>query len=160
MSWNPAITVTAVVERDGKFLFVEERIGSRLLINQPAGHVEPGESLLEAVVRETREETGWRFEPRAFLGAYSWQSETSGNWTLRFAFSGAVGDFDPQVVLDEGIVCALWLTPADIERRRHRLRTPLVSQCLADHLAGRRLPLAAVASVTSAVQALDRARRA
>src|SRR5262245_53237234 len=104
MSLKPDVTVAAVVERDGRFLVVEERIKSRLVFNQPAGHVEIGETIVEAVIRETREESAWRFEPDAMLGAYLWRNPEHGRSTLRFAFCGSVSDHRPDQPLDKGIV--------------------------------------------------------
>src|SRR5215831_13241781 len=110
MSRAPDITVAAIAETDGRFLLVEERINRRLLFNQPAGHVEPGETLLAAVVRETREESAWRFHPQALLGAYLWRNPGTGRFFLRFAFTGWVSDRDAAQRLDRGIVATHWLT--------------------------------------------------
>src|ERR1700749_2761176 len=110
----PEITVAAIAETDGRFLLVEERINQRLVFNQPAGHVERGESLLAAVIRETREETAWLFEPKSLIGVYLWRSPDSGVTTMRFAFSGTVDDHQPELALDHGIVCTHWLSPADL----------------------------------------------
>jgi ADP-ribose pyrophosphatase YjhB (NUDIX family) len=140
----PDVTVAAVAERDGRFLVVEERINHRLVFNQPAGHVERNETLLEAVVREAREETAWRFVPRALLGAYRWRNRA--RETLRFAFIGEVADHDRTQRLDRGIVRALWLTRDELAEREPRLRSPLVLRCIDDYLAGRRLPLEPVGS--------------
>src|ERR1700760_385238 len=96
----PEVTVAAITETDGRFLVVEERINQRLVLNQPAGHVEPGESLLTAVIRETREETAWRFEPKSLIGVYLWRSPTSGVTTMRFAFTGVVDDHQAHQPLD------------------------------------------------------------
>lgn len=146
MSWKPDITVAALTERDGRFLLVEESIGRRLVFNQPAGHVEEGESFLDAVVRETREETAWLFTPEALLGVYSWRSP-SGRWTLRFAFCGSVTDHRPSQPLDRGIVRTHWLTRGEAVQRTAALRSPLVLRCIDDYLSGRRLPLEAIASL-------------
>ena len=100
MGSRPDVTVAAIAETGGRFLVVEERINRRLLFNQPAGHVEPGETLLAAVVREAREETAWRFEPQALLGVYLWHNPTSRREILRFAFTGCVRDHDPAQRLD------------------------------------------------------------
>src|SRR5580704_16228408 len=108
MTRTPDITVAAVAQTAGRFLFVEERINNRLVFNQPAGHVERGESLLAAVIREVREETAWRFEPLALIGIYLWRSPTSGVTTMRFAFSGKVDDHDARQRLDHGIVRTHW----------------------------------------------------
>src|SRR5271154_2833096 len=99
MVWKPDVTVAALIERDRRFLLVEERIRGRLVLNQPAGHLEDGESLLDAGVRETLEETAWRFTPESLIGIYLWRS-IRGHSTLRFAFAGPVSDFDSQRKLD------------------------------------------------------------
>jgi 8-oxo-dGTP pyrophosphatase MutT (NUDIX family) len=144
---KPDITVAAVTENDGRFLVVEERINRRLVFNQPAGHVERGESLLAAVIREVREETAWRFEPLALIGTYLWRSPTSGVTTMRFAFSGKVDDHDARQRLDHGIVRTHWLSRDDLRQREPRLRSPLVLRCVEDYLLGRRQPLDSVASL-------------
>ena len=144
---NPDITVAAVTESDGKFLVVEERINRRLVFNQPAGHVERGENLITAVVREVREETAWRFEPQGLLGIYLWLNPTTGLRTMRFAFTGAVADHDPAQPLDHGIVSTHWLTKEELLLREHRLRSPLVMRCVRDYLEGRREPLSTVADL-------------
>jgi 8-oxo-dGTP pyrophosphatase MutT (NUDIX family) len=141
---TPDVTVAAVAETAGRFLVVEERINHRLVFNQPAGHVERGETLLTAVVREVREESAWRFQPQALLGAYLWRNPGNGHAVLRFAFSGPVSDHDAAQRLDRGIVRTHWLTCADLEERQSRLRSPLVLRCVHDYLAGQRLPLAQV----------------
>jgi 8-oxo-dGTP pyrophosphatase MutT (NUDIX family) len=146
MVWRPDVTVAALAEREGRFLIVEERIRGRLVLNQPAGHLEPNETLLQAVARETLEETAWHFKPLALLGAYQWSSPR-GHATLRFAFTGEVDRFEPERTLDPPVIAAHWLTLEELERRRHQLRTPLVLRCIADYLSGRRLPLEAVSSV-------------
>jgi len=148
MPATPAVTVAAVVQTAGRFLIVEERINRRLQLNQPAGHVERGETLLEAVVREAREETAWCFEPVAALGIYLWRTPLSGPPILRFAFSGTVRDHDPTRPLDRGIVRTHWLTRAELEEQRARLRSPLVLRCVEDFLAGCHGELAPVAALT------------
>jgi 8-oxo-dGTP pyrophosphatase MutT (NUDIX family) len=136
MPRTPDITVAAVAETAGRFLCVEERINQRLVFNQPAGHVEPGESLIAAVVREVREETAWRFEPRALLGVYLWRRPSARRATLRFAFTGTVTDHDAHQRLDRGIVRTHWLSPAELQARAAQLRSPLVLRCVEDFLAG------------------------
>lgn len=147
MARTPDITVAAVAETAGKFLVVEERINRRLVFNQPAGHVEKGETLLEAVVRETREETAWLFKPQALLGVYIWRNPSSGRHTLRFAFAGSVKDHNAAQRLDRGIVCTHWLSHQELVEREPRLRSPLVMRCIEDYLGGTRLPLEAVAQL-------------
>jgi len=141
----PEITVAAIVETEGRFLVVEERINGRLVFNQPAGHVEHSESLLAAVIREVREETAWRFEPQSLTGVYLWRSPESGVTTMRFGFSGTVDDHDRAQPLDQGIVGTHWLSPADLQEREQRLRSPLVMRCIEDYLKGERQPIASVA---------------
>ena len=145
MGWNPEVTVAAVVRRDSRFLMVEERIDGQLVLNQPAGHLEDGETLLAAVIRETREETAWRFLPRALIGTYLWRNPSSGRSFLRFAFSGDVDDHRPEQPLDEGIERAVWLSHAELQARPPRLRSPLVMRCIEDFLLGKSQPLDAVA---------------
>ncbi|HEU5442227.1 MAG TPA: NUDIX hydrolase [Steroidobacteraceae bacterium] len=144
---NPEITVAAVVEAGNRFLVVEERIESRLVINQPAGHVERGETLLEAVVREVREETAWLFTAKELVGVYLWRHPGTGRTTKRFTFSGVVTDHRDGQPLDDGIVGTHWLTLAELEGREQQLRSPLVLRCLEDYLAGRCQPLAAAAAL-------------
>jgi 8-oxo-dGTP pyrophosphatase MutT (NUDIX family) len=147
MGRKPDVTVAAIAESGGRFLVVEERINRRLLFNQPAGHVERGETLLEAVVREAREETAWRFEPHALVGVYLWRNPSSGREILRFAFTGAVSEHDAAQRLDRGIVATHWLTTRELEERQSRLRSPLVLRCVRDYLAGARHALEHVAQL-------------
>ncbi|MDB6013513.1 MAG: hypothetical protein JWL65_5763 [Gammaproteobacteria bacterium] len=144
MPRTPDITVAAVTETDGRFLVVEERINRRLVFNQPAGHVERGETLLAAVVREVREETAWGFNPQALVGVYLWRNPSSGRSTMRFAFTGTVADHHAQQPLDRGIVCTHWLSREDLVEREQRLRSPLVLKCIEDYLGGTRRPLETV----------------
>jgi len=141
MVWKPDVTVAAVAERDGKFLFVEERASGRVVINQPAGHLEDGETFLDAVVRETLEETAWRFAPTALLGVYVWRPEHPSRTFLRVAFAGELRDHDPARPLDHGILRTRWLSRDELLAPRLRLRSPLVTQCVDDYLAGARYPL-------------------
>ncbi len=137
----PDVTVAALAERQGRFLLVEERIARRLVFNQPAGHVERGETLLQAVARETREETAWRFTSEAFLGAYLWRHPGTGRSSLRFAFIGTVTDHDATQPLDHGILRTHWLSRVQLLEHEPRLRSPLVLRCIDDYLAGQRRPL-------------------
>lgn len=145
MARTPDITVAAVTENNGRFLVVEERINRRLVFNQPAGHVEHGETLLAAVVREVQEETAWKFQPHALLGVYLWRNPSSGRGYMRFAFTGSVMDHDAGQPLDRGIVGTHWLSRADLIQREPRLRSPLVMRCIEDYLGGTRMPLETVA---------------
>jgi 8-oxo-dGTP pyrophosphatase MutT (NUDIX family) len=147
MSWNPEVTVAAVVERDGRFLVVEERIAGRLVLNQPAGHLEDAETLLDAVIRETREETAWRFTPEALVGTYLWRNPVNERSFLRFAFCGEVDDHHPLQPLDTGIVRAFWLSHLQLLNQSARRRSPLVLRCVEDFLQGKRQPLDSVASL-------------
>jgi ADP-ribose pyrophosphatase YjhB (NUDIX family) len=141
--WTPHVTVAAVVEHDGRFLVVEEETPAGLRINQPAGHLEAGETLVEAVTRETLEETAHVFAPQALVGAYMTYIDTpdGGATYLRFTFCGAGSAHREARELDAGIVRALWLTADELRECHTRHRTPLVLRSLEDYLAGRRFPL-------------------
>lgn len=142
MVWTPRVTVAALSEQNAKFLFVEELdANGRHVFNQPAGHLENGESLIDAVVRETLEETGYHYQPTAISGIYRWIEPNSGDTYLRICFIGDCEAHDPERTLDEGIIAAHWFNPADISARAQQLRSPLVQQCLDDYLAGHRYPL-------------------
>jgi 8-oxo-dGTP pyrophosphatase MutT (NUDIX family) len=145
MAWKPDVTVAALVQREDRFLLVEERIAGRRVLNQPAGHVEDGESLRAAVIRETLEETAWHFVPEALLGLYLWRSPR-GHSTLRIAFTGSVERHEPDRALDPPVLAAHWLTREELLARRAQHRTPLVLRCIDDFLAGQRLPLSALAN--------------
>jgi len=152
--WQPDVTVATVVVDDGRLLCVEERVNGHLVINQPAGHLEPDESLTDAALRETLEETGWRVRLTAFVGAYQWKAparagETDGRHYLRFAFAAEPLVHDATRALDDGIVRALWMTPGELRAAQDRHRSPLVWQTVADHLAGRRQPLSLLLQLAS-----------
>ena len=136
--WAPRVTVATLVPDQERLLLVEERIGGRLQINQPAGHLEPGESLAAAALRETLEETGWEVELTAFVGCYQWQAG-DGTAFLRFCFAARPLRHHPERPLDTGIERALWLTPDELRQRE--LRSPLVWKAVADYLGGQRYPL-------------------
>ena len=149
--WKPHVTVAAIMARDGRYLLVEEHTAQGLQLNTPAGHLERGESIVQACVREALEETAHAFTPTDLLGVYLTRNRHSskggddGDITyLRFALCGEVGAWDAQRPLDEGIVRAIWLTPAEIEASQDRHRGPMVWQCVQDHLRGQRFPLNAV----------------
>ena len=138
--WKPSATVAAVVERQGRFLFVEERIGVRLVLNQPAGHLDPHESLVAACRREVLEETAHRFEPTALVGIYRWHYAAADVTFLRFCFRGRIEGVEERP-LDKEIVGLHWLTPEELVARRNEHRSPLVQRCVDDYLAGRQFPL-------------------
>lgn len=140
--WKPNVTVAAVVERAGRFLLVEEQTTRGRLFNQPAGHLEPGESLTEAVARETLEETAHVFKPTALLGVYLYRQPADDVTYLRFAFTGDITGHEAARALDAGIIHAVWLAPDDIRRNATRHRSPLVLRCIDDYFAGQRYPLA------------------
>jgi 8-oxo-dGTP pyrophosphatase MutT (NUDIX family) len=141
MIWRPNVTVAAIIERDGRFLLVEEHADGGLALNQPAGHLDEGESLADAVRRETLEETTWHFEPQALLGIYRWVHPAKAVTYLRFAFVGRLLRQESERALDDGIVRTAWLTPDEARRERHRHRSPQVQRCIDDYCAGRRYPL-------------------
>jgi 8-oxo-dGTP pyrophosphatase MutT (NUDIX family) len=150
--WQPDVTVATVVVRDGRLLMVEEDVRGQRVLNQPAGHLEPDESLVEAALRETLEETGWQVRLSAFVGAYQWKAPDdsaggSGRHYLRMAFAAEPVSHDAARPLDEGIVRALWLTPAELRAESARHRSPLVWRVVEDYLAGRRHPLDALTQV-------------
>lgn len=149
MSQQISITVSAVIQRDGRFLLVEEQADGGLRLNQPAGHLEPGESLIDAAVRETMEETAYRFDPHALLGVYRWR-HPKGRTYVRFAFIGEVSGPEPGRALDQGIVRAVWLSAEELQAERGRHRSPLVQRCVDDYLAGRRYPLELIADTPEA----------
>ena len=144
MTWRPDLTVAAIVQREDQFLIVEERIRGALMFNQPAGHVEDGESIIDAAVRETLEETAWHFQPRHLLGLYLWRNPANGSSVLRAAICGEVTGHDATRQLDTGIVAARWLTRAALQAAPQRLRSPLVMRCIDDHLAGVRHDLSSL----------------
>ncbi|HET19634.1 MAG TPA: NUDIX hydrolase [Chromatiales bacterium] len=141
MIWKPHATVAAVLEKDGRFLLVEERIGGEVRLNQPAGHLEEGESLMEAAVRETIEEAGLVFRPTHLVGLYQWRAPETGATYLRAAFGGEVERVIEDAVLDTGILGPVWLSPEEALARAAQHRSPLVMACIEDHLAGKRHPL-------------------
>lgn len=139
--WQPDVTVATVVVDNGRLLMVEESVRGRLVLNQPAGHLEPDESLLEAALRETLEETAWKVRLTWFVGAYQWKAPETQRHYLRFAFAAEPVSHDPTRPLDEGIARTLWLTPVELQAQHGRHRSPLVWRAAADFLAGRRQPL-------------------
>jgi 8-oxo-dGTP pyrophosphatase MutT (NUDIX family) len=146
--WKPAVTVAAVIEEGGRFLLVEEETAEGLQLNNPAGHLDPGESPLEGVVRETLEETARDFVPETLLGVYMARFTRSARQEdvtyVRLAFSGRVGEQIAGRALDQGIHRTLWMTIDEVRASAARHRSPLVLRCIEDHLAGKRLPLDAI----------------
>lgn len=145
------VTVAAVIERAGEFLLVEEQSDGRTVLNQPAGHLERDESLIDAVIRETLEETGHRFDPQALVGFYLWKSESAGITFLRVTFCGTAMPPAKPTTLDDGIVGFHWLTADAIRRRAHELRSPMVLRGIDDYLTGIRYPLACLTHIPSEI---------
>lgn len=139
--WKPRVTVAAVVESENRFLLVEETVAGRNLFNQPAGHLESGEQLADAAVRECLEETAWLFKPEYLVGIYRWQSLSPADTWLRFTFGGAVVRHCPELELDSDIHAVHWLEYPQILARKSSLRSPLVLRSLDDYRRGQRYPL-------------------
>jgi 8-oxo-dGTP pyrophosphatase MutT (NUDIX family) len=139
-AWKPSTTVAAVVERNGRFLFVEEPISGRRVLNQPAGHLEPDESLVAACRREVLEETAHRFEPTALIGIYRWHHAPQDVTFLRFCFRGRIDGVENRP-LDRQILALHWLSREELLARRAEHRSPLVQRCVDDYIAGREFPL-------------------
>jgi 8-oxo-dGTP pyrophosphatase MutT (NUDIX family) len=144
---RPVVTVATIVARDGAFLVVEEQTRAGLRLNQPAGHLEAGETLVAAAMRETLEETGYRVTPTALVGIYRWQGPEDSATFVRFTFAGDVVAHDAGRALDAGILRALWLSYDEIKARRAVHRSPLVLRCVDDYRAGMRRPLDLIAEL-------------
>lgn len=142
--WKPNATVAAIVEQDGLFLLVEEETSRGNRFNQPAGHLEDGETIVHAVIRETLEETAYEFTPEALLGIYHWRHEHNETTYLRFAFIGSVGNHYPEQVLDDGIIRTVWMSIDEIREKQGLMRSDQVLTCFEDYLAGKQYPLAAI----------------
>jgi phosphatase NudJ len=155
--WKPSVTVAAIIERDGRFLLVEEETSDGLKLNNAAGHLEPGESPAEGCAREALEETGYAFHPTELLGIYLSQVQRVSTGEdisyLRFAFRGQLGAHDPERPLDKGIVRTLWMTADEIRSCAPRHRSPLLLRCMEDYLAGIRFPLSAIYTDPGVTQA-------
>lgn len=148
--WKPSATVAAIIERDGQFLLIEEHTPEGVRLNNPAGHLDPGESPAQACVRETLEETAYAFIPTALVGVYLSRFERAASAThphgedityLRFAFCGTLGEWDAHRPLDRGIIRTLWMSPDEVQASKQHHRSAAVVQCMEDYLAGRRYPL-------------------
>lgn len=142
LRWKPNVTVAAIIEKNGRYLLIEENTLEGLRLNNPAGHLDPGESPAEGCARETLEETAHPFTPTALVGIYLSRFQrpsTSEDITyVRMAFCGEIGEQQPELSLDEGIVRTLWMTPDEVRASSDRHRSPLVLKCIEDHLAGQR----------------------
>ena len=144
MQWMPHATVAAIVEDNGKFLLVEEITERGNRFNQPAGHLEDNETLIEAVIRETLEETAYSFKPESLLGVYHWKHEHNDTTYLRFAYIGSVSNHQPNMTLDEGIIRSVWMTADEMRSKAMLMRSPQVLSCVEDYLSGQRFPLSVV----------------
>ena len=141
------MTVAALIENEGRFLMVQERIAGKPVFNQPAGHLEDNETLLDAVIRETREETAWQFEPQSVTGIYRWRHPENGKTFIRVSFAGKGLYHDPACELDTDIERTLWLTPDELRQQPDRLRSPMVLRSIEDYLSGSCYPLALLTSL-------------
>lgn len=146
--WTPHLTVAAIIEKEGRFLFVEENSEGLVVLNQPAGHVEEHESAIKAVVRETLEESGRHFTPEAITGFYRWRSPLNGITYLRIAYCGECGERDERLELDSDIITTHWLSPDEAAAHSAELRSPLVMRGIHDYLEGQRYPLDLITEVT------------
>jgi len=146
--WTPHLTVAAIIERDNRFLLVEENSDGRIVLNQPAGHVEENESITNAVIRETFEESGRHFIPEALVGIYRWRSPLNYVTYLRVAFCGQCSPRDRDISLDADIITTHWLSYDEVKESSSMLRSPLVMRCIDDYLAGQRYPLNLIDDLT------------
>ena len=141
MQWKPNITVAAIVEDNGRYLLVEEDADNHIVFNQPAGHLEQDETLLEAVIREVLEETAYEFQPDYLVGVYLYPNPHVDITYLRFCFAGHCLQHYPERKLDEGIIRAVWFSEEEIQDRKEKMRSPMVQRCIRDYLSGHRYPL-------------------
>ena len=158
LRWKPNVTVAAIIERDGRFMLIEEHTAEGLRLNTPAGHLDAGESPAEGCAREALEETAHRFTPTALVGIYLARFQRGADEALedvtylRFAYAGVLGAQEPGRALDHGIVRTLWMTPDEVRASLARHRSPLLLQCIEDYLAGQRYPLSLVHTHASVAQ--------
>ena len=146
--WKPHVTVATIAERGGQYLLVEElnSLGEKV-INQPAGHLDEGESLIDACIRETMEETGWAFQPEALIGIYRWVSPRDGETFLRYSFSGQLTEQVSPEPLDSAILRTRWLSREQLDDDSVQLRSILVTHCIDDYLTGKRYPITLMSDV-------------
>ncbi|OUS26016.1 NUDIX hydrolase [Gammaproteobacteria bacterium 45_16_T64] len=144
MTWTPHATVATILEKNGKFLFVEEYSNNKAVINQPAGHVEPNETIIDASIRETLEESGWLVDPQYLVGIYTYTSPINEITYYRFCFASSAVRFIKDHPIDSDIHGQCWLTPEELHARQETHRGPLVAQCMKDYLAGKRYPLSLI----------------
>ena len=145
--WKPNVTVAAIVEINGKFLLVEEETERGNRFNQPAGHLEDNETLLQAVIRETKEETAYDFAPEALLGVYHWKHAHNETTYMRFSFIGKVSNHMPEQKLDLGIIRSVWMGIEEIREKAYLMRSPQVVTCIEDYLSGRKYPLEVITNL-------------
>ena len=148
MIWKPHATVAAVIEQDNRFLIIEELVSGDIQYNQPAGHLEDGETFDEAVIRETLEEAAYDFTPEHVTGIYLWKHPVNQESFVRIAFAGHVTTHYPEQELDEGIIRAHWMSRDEVAALGDRLRSPMVLQCIDDYIDGKRYPLDLIEHVT------------
>ena len=147
MTWKPHMTVAAMIENEGRFLLVQENVSGKSVFNQPAGHLEDNETLVEAVIRETLEETAWHFQPENVTGIYRWRHPEKHKTFIRITFAGKGLYHDPEVQLDSCIEQTVWLTPEEIRNKGKLLRSPMVLRSIEDYLSGVCYPLALLADI-------------
>lgn len=145
--WYPHLTVATIVEKNGKFLIVKELSDGKVVLNQPAGHLDENETLFDAAVRETLEETGWHVKVEALVGFYLYSSPTNNTTYFRALFTAAALNEEANYTLDDGILEAQWLSLEEIKQQQSILRSPMVLTCIEDYLAGKRLPLDTISHV-------------
>ena len=141
MQWKPNVTVAAIAEDNGRFLLVEEDADNLVVFNQPAGHLEKDETLIEAIKREVLEETAWEFEPQSLVGVYLYPNPHQDITYLRFCFAGKCTVHHETATLDEGILQTVWMTKKEIEENQVRMRSKMVLRCINDYLSGKKYPL-------------------
>lgn len=147
-TWMPHITVATIVERNGRFLLIEEEVDDYTVVNQPAGHWEAGETFVEAALRETLEETGWTVEITGLVGVYEYQPPGLDYAFVRFAYAAKPVSHNPDYVLDKGIRRWFWMDQDELRQESYRHRSPMVQQCVEDYWMGKRWPLSMVNHMT------------